>query len=220
MGFIKGTEIAYAECMRNYLRNMQNPCNEICMIGCTHDTLIHKAICINLHLNFCTFCRGDSKVVQSNGIHAFLWRDNRVVTILSTSAQPHELGMVQRREHNGTRVNVQCPAALAHYQAFMGGVDKNHQLRQYYHVRLKRRKFYKYIFWFTFEAAIVKSYILHTHYSSRARQPLKEFQLQLAKGLVGEYHSKKRHNRHHAPPHTYPSNIFHQRSSEMNQLVQ
>ena len=139
-------------------------------------------------------------MVQSNGIHAFLWRDNRVVTILSTSAQPHELGMVQRREHNGTRVNVQCPAALAHYQAFMGGVDKNDQLRQYYHVGLKCRKFYKYIFWFTFEAAIVNSYILHTHYSSRARQPLKEFQLQLAKGLVGEYHSKKRHNRHHAPP--------------------
>ena len=48
MGFIKGTEIAYAECMRNYVRNMQNPCNEICMIGCIHDTLIHTAICINV----------------------------------------------------------------------------------------------------------------------------------------------------------------------------
>ena len=50
MGFIKGTEIAYAECMRNYVRNMQNPCNEICMIGCVHDTLIHKAICIKLFI--------------------------------------------------------------------------------------------------------------------------------------------------------------------------
>ena len=49
MGFIKGTEIAYA-CMRNYVRNMQNPCNEICMIGCVHDTLIHKAICIKLFI--------------------------------------------------------------------------------------------------------------------------------------------------------------------------
>ena len=139
-------------------------------------------------------------MVQRNGIHAFLWRDNRVVTILSTNAQPHDVAIVQRREHNGTRVNVQCPAAMAHYQAFIGGVDRNDQLRQYYHVRLKCRKFYRYIFWFLFEAAIVNSIILHTHYSSKARQPLKEFRLELAKGLVGEYHSKKRHNRHHAPP--------------------
>ena len=49
-------------------------------------------------------------------------------------------------------------------------------------------------------AAIANSFIQHTHYSSKAWQPLKEFRLELAKGLVGEYHSKERHNRHHAPP--------------------
>ena len=124
----------------------------------------------------------------------------RVVTILSTNAQPHDLAIVQRREHNGTSVNVQCPAAMAYYQAFMGGVDRNDQLRQYYHVQLKCRKFYRYIFLFLFEAAIANSFILHTHYSSKARQPLKEFRIELVKGLVGEYHSKKRYNRHHAPP--------------------
>ena len=68
-----------------------------------------------------------------------------MVTILSTNAQPHDLAIVQCREHNGTRVNVQCPAAMVHYQDFMGGVDRNDQLRQYYHVRLKCRKFYRYI---------------------------------------------------------------------------
>ena len=67
-------------------------------------------------------------MVQRNGIHAFLWRDNRVVTILSTNAQPHDLAIVERREHNGTRVNVQCPAAMPYYQAFMGAVDRNDQL--------------------------------------------------------------------------------------------
>ena len=71
-----------------------------------------------------------------------------MVTILSTNVQPHDLALVQCREHNGTRVNVHCPAAMVHYQAFMGGVDRNDQLRQYYHVRLKCRKFYRFIFCF------------------------------------------------------------------------
>ena len=74
-----------------------------------------------------------------------------MVTILSTNAQPHDLAIVQCREHNGTRVNVQCPTAMVHYQDFMGWVDRNDQLRQYYNVRLKCRNFFKiYIFLFFF----------------------------------------------------------------------
>ena len=109
--------------------------------------------------------------------------------------------MVQRRQHNGSRLEVRCPAAMALYQSYMGGVDRNDQLRQYYHVRMKCRKFYRYIFWFVFEAALANAYILYTHHSGLPRQPLKEFRLELAKSLVGEYHSEKRHNRHPAPLH-------------------
>ena len=94
---------------------------------------------------------------------------------------------------------MQCPAAMVHYQDFMGGVDRNDQLRQYYYVRLKCRIFFRYIF-FSFCGCHSKYlHSTHTHYSSKAWQPLKEFRLELAKGLVGEYHSKERHNRHHAP---------------------
>ena len=138
-------------------------------------------------------------MLQCDGVMAFLWRDNRVVTVLSTNAQPQEQEIVERHENDGHRVDVPCPAAMALYQMYMGGVDRNDQLRQYYHVRLKCHKFYRYIFWFLFEAAVANAYILHTHYSGVAQQPLK-FRLQLAKDLVGEYHSKKRQNPHAAPP--------------------
>ena len=139
---------------------------------------------------------------------AFLWRDNRVVTVLTTNTQPQQHDVVQRREHDGTRSDVPCPVAMALYNMYMGGVDKNDQFRQYYHVRLKCHKFYRYLFWFFFEVAVANAYILHTHYSGRARQPYKEFRLELAKGLVGEYHSKKRHNRHSAPPTNLPFRHF------------
>jgi hypothetical protein len=131
---------------------------------------------------------------------AMLWRDNRAVTFLSTNAQPHEEGVVQRRQRDGSRVSVRCPVAVALYQRYMGGVDKNDQLRQYYRPHTKCRKFYRYIFWFLFEAAATNSYILHSSYSTTPHQPLKEYRLELAKGLIGDFHSKKRHNRHPAPP--------------------
>ena len=57
----------------------------------------------------------------------------------------------------------------------MGGVDQNDQLRGYYNVRLKCRKYYKYIFWFLFDLAITNSYILtkrHTDLNSRQRPDL------------------------------------------------
>ena len=34
------------------------------------------------------------------------------------------------------------------YNAHIGGVDLGDQHRKYYQVRMKSRKFYKYIFWF------------------------------------------------------------------------
>lgn len=46
----------------------------------------------------------------------------------------------------------------------MGGVDRGDQLRQYYHLRLKSRKFYKYIFWFLVDVSITNTYILHKAY--------------------------------------------------------
>lgn len=119
-----------------------------------------------------------------------------MVTVLSTNTQPHEQEVVQRRQRDGGKVAVRCPSAVAKYQQFMGGVDRCDQLRQY----SKCRKFYKYIFWFLFEAAVTNSYILYSHYTSAPKQPLKEYRLQLAKDLIGDFHSKKRHNRHPAPP--------------------
>ena len=75
-------------------------------------------------------CRGDSQIVQRDGVMALLWRDNRVVTLLSTNAQPQEQSTVQRREHDGSRSDVPCLAAMELYNRYMGAVDRNDQLRQ------------------------------------------------------------------------------------------
>ena len=143
-----------------------------------------------------------------DNMHAVLWRDNRVVTLLSTNAQPQQQSSVLRRLQDGSRTNIPCPEALELYNMHMGGVDKNDQLRQYYHVRLKSRKFYRYIFWFLFEVCMANTYILHQHYSGAARQPLKEFRLEVARGLIGDYNSRKRAGRSSLPPTVLPLRHF------------
>ena len=74
----------------------------------------------------------------------------------------------------------------------MGGVDHNDQLQQYYNVRLKGRKYYKYIWWFLFDVAITNAYIPGKNYTDLSIPSLKSFRLDLAKGLIGEYTSRKR----------------------------
>ena len=120
-----------------------------------------------------------------------------MVTVLSTNSQPYEEDVVQQRQHNGSRMNVRCPSALAKYQQFMGGVDRNDQLRQYYQVP---RKFYRYIFCFLFEAAVTNSFILHSNYSTALHQATKRVSSRASEGPCGRFPLKKRHNRHPAPP--------------------
>lgn len=111
-------------------------------------------------------------------------------------------------QKDGSTISVTCPAAVPLYNRYMGGVDRNDQLRKYYHVRLKCRKYYRYIFWFLFEVSVTNSYILHTHYSGIRKQPLKEFRLKLAKGLIGDYNSKKRPGRSSTAPTNLPLHHF------------
>ena len=64
-------------------------------------------------------------------------------------------------------------------------MDRGDQIRQYYHLRLKSRKFYKYILWFLVDVCICNAYILHKPSTLSTRTPpLKIFRLELGSGRV------------------------------------
>ena len=121
-----------------------------------------------------------------------IWRDNRDVTVLSTNVQPGEKVSVQRKQQDGFTLSIPAPAAIQSYNKWMGGVDQGDQLRKYYQLRLKSRKFYKYIFWFLVDVCIINTYRLHSAYSKEPYANLKTFRLDLAKALIGRYNSRKR----------------------------
>ena len=138
--------------------------------------------------------RGDHMIRQDGHLVFTIWQDTKVVTMLSTNSQPTANHQVLRRKKDGSQVHVQSPDAIVKYNKYMGGVDRNDQLRKYYGVRLKSRKNYKYIFWFMLDVAITNAFILlFFKYSpiSAKLQYLKEFRTELARSLIGEYNSWK-----------------------------
>ena len=68
--------------------------------------------------------------------------------VMATNVQPDEQGTVRRMQRDATSVEVQAPTSILTYNKWMGRVDRGDQLWQYYHLRLRSRKFYKYILGF------------------------------------------------------------------------
>ena len=140
------------------------------------------------------------------------WQDNKPVTIATKSAPTLE-EQVSRKQRDGSSIAVSCPESFVLYNTNMGGMDHNDQLRGYYHVRLKCRKFYKYIFWFLFDVAIVNSFILCKHLTHLGITDIKTFHTELAKSLICSNCSRKRPGQptQATPP---PSSHFPVRSSD------
>ena len=107
---------------------------------------------------------------------------------------------VQRKKKDGTSATFNCPSSLVKYNQYMGGVDRNDQLRGYYHIQLKCRKYYKYIFWFLFDLAITNLYILYHEQPDNRRVTLKEFRVSLAHELIDNCCGRKRMGRHSILP--------------------
>ena len=144
--------------------------------------------------------RGDSKTVQKGNLTLTVWQDNKPVTVIATNSDPTATDTVTRKKKDGTRQSYPCPTSVALYNKNMGGVDHNDQLRGYYHVRLKCRKYYKYIFWFLFDLAITNSYILCRLHTDLHIDSTKNFRVTLGKELIGGYCSRKRPGRPSAAP--------------------
>ena len=77
--------------------------------------------------------RGRNKTFQYGHLTASVWQDNKPVVVVATNSDPTVSMRVQRRNRDGTRTAVACPQSVAGYE-FMGGVDRNNQLRGYYNV--------------------------------------------------------------------------------------
>jgi hypothetical protein len=114
---------------------------------------------------------------------------------MCTGCDPTTSATVLRGQKDGTRCPVACPPASAIYNQHMGGVDLGDQLRGYYHMQMKCRKFYQYVAKFLLDVAITNSYILYKLTHPGTKCTVLTFREVLSKELVGYYCSRRRPGR-------------------------
>ena len=126
-----------------------------------------------------------------------MWRDKRVVSLLSTNTPPEpEIHAVQqvvrgRRKRVVPTESMKKPDVVVVYNSGMNGVDVNDQYRSYYPPGTTSRKWWKYLFWFFVNLSMVNGFILEKLAGKKKRRQL-DFRLELAKLLIAGYNGYKR----------------------------
>lgn len=81
---------------------------------------------------------------------------------------------------------------VKNYNKNMGGVDLHDQLRGYYAVGTKSRKWWRYLFWFCVDVGIVNSFLLERKAVNHQSRTQLEFRVELAKDLMGNFSNRQR----------------------------
>lgn len=135
-----------------------------------------------------TIKKGETKVVNlDESMLAIKWSDKREVTVLTTIHQAGSVSVGRRNRHApGGRETVQKPAAIVEYNQYMGGVDRADQLLSYYGFAHRTRKWWRRVFFFLLDTAVVNSYILYTedHPDKKKRMTHEQFRIELANNLL------------------------------------
>ena len=141
--------------------------------------------------------RGEIRTRQSGNLVATMWKDKRVVSLLSTNTAPEpEINAVEQIVR-GRRKRVVPPEAMKKpevvkvYNTGMNGVDVNDQYRSYYPPGTTSRKWWKYLLWFFMNLSMVNAFILEKLAGKKKRRQL-EFRRELAKLLIAGYNGYKR----------------------------
>jgi hypothetical protein len=85
------------------------------------------------------------------------------VTMVSTAADAWEPGVVVMRREKGRAIWQEVPSTPVHiqYQEFMRGIDVIDQLRTYYSIQLRSKKWWKKLMCFVLDQSFVNLYILY-----------------------------------------------------------
>ncbi|CAK1587299.1 unnamed protein product [Parnassius mnemosyne] len=122
--------------------------------------------------------KGENKSVFHNGIHIGCHRDKRYIPYISTE---HDDEMVTVTNKRG--ISKEKPKALAFYNRFMSGIDRQDQMLSYYPCERKTLRWYKKFFIHIFQIQILNAYILYNRFSGK-RLNMYEFRMSLINELL------------------------------------
>ncbi len=116
----------------------------------------------------------DYSVDANSGIRVVRWYDNKVVQLSSTHVDAEPITSVKRWNRREKKyINIKCPAIVAEYNSFMGGVDSFNMLMSLYRNDRKSRKWYLRIFFWALNVAVVNGWLLYRRNCSQQNVSLK-----------------------------------------------
>ncbi|KAL8599603.1 hypothetical protein ACOMHN_024501 [Nucella lapillus] len=140
---------------------------------------------------------GQMLKLQKGRLLAVTWYDRkRQVSVLSTGNSTDNIQINRRGRCGLPDMMYPKPKAIQEYSENYNAVDKNDQLRSYYGIANKANKWWKYLFWFFCDVSMINAYIMHREAPGGPRPESlshKEFQLQVSKGLINGFSSRKRY---------------------------
>ena len=103
--------------------------------------------------------RGDTDFKSLDGILALKWKDNKVVTILSSGAGVGPMSTVSRYDKQSkSKKDVSCLNVMKCYNSKMGGVDKSDMLVHLYKTPLQAHRWYMQILGYLIDMCV---YAMH-----------------------------------------------------------
>jgi hypothetical protein len=155
---------------------------------------------------------------QRGELGALVWKDRRLVYLLTTHTSPQATTAVKRRSENGDTIERSVPTAVVEYNQHKSGVDTVDQLHSYYSIGRRSKKWWPRLAWWLIDMCIINAYSLFTQRSHVPTSQL-EFRMQLVQSLTEAYsppstHSDSSHHSHVGRPlgiH-YPHRSEHRRT--------
>ena len=132
---------------------------------------------------------------DKTGIVYCLWKDTRIVSVMSTCHPGHKSDTMVTRNcalpdgQRGT-VEIPRPIPIEQYNRFMGGVDKSDQYLAYHNVLRKTVRYWKTLFYHMIDIAIVNAFVLYNHLALLSGcRPISEndFRDELVLQIIEEY---------------------------------
>ena len=129
--------------------------------------------------------RGKHDFCSADGILALRWKDNKIVTVLSSDAGVEPMKTVLRYDRQAKKkVEVSCPNVIKEYNGKMGGIDKSDMLVHLYKTPMRARRWYMRLFGYVLDVCISNAWLLYKRDCAALKEkhmPLKLFRLDISR---------------------------------------
>ena len=137
---------------------------------------------------FGKLAKGQQDYRTTGKLLALKWMDKREVHMLTTLHEPVMVKTGKNDRETGRKTKK--PLCIAQYNKNMGAVDQVDMQNSFSECLRKTIKWYKKLFFRLFDIAVQNFYVMYKM-KNQENLELSEFRLQLARGLIEEYGSKR-----------------------------